>query len=59
MRNVPRRKRKGLKEEMKDEERRTGEGWSENPKTGHAQPQGRQQFSFVLEFKEASRGGNI
>lgn len=44
MRNVPRRKRKGLKEEMKDEERRTGEGWSENPKTGHAKPQGRQQF---------------
>lgn len=34
MRNVPRRKRKGLKEEMKDEEGKTGERWSENPRQG-------------------------
>ena len=44
LRNVPRRKRKGLKEEMKDEEGKTGEGWSENPKVGHIQHQGRQQL---------------
>lgn len=43
LRNVPRRKRKGLKEEMKDEEGRTGEV-VRKPKTGHAQHQGRQQL---------------
>lgn len=53
LRNVPRRKRKGLKEEMKDEEGRTGERWSE-PKTGHAQHQG----SAAARVKDLAAAGS-